>query len=309
MIDRAVAVDAVEGGARAYFNARRERVDRFVDAHFSFFGTLKLHRNALGWDIAKAPINLSLAAPQLLMHLGAGFADRVGARFLARLLHRSILLPTSVSREIEWLIVTELFELPFVQGARESRHDALSEAIVAEPVLEHALHGDDPMLRQRLARAMTIYAGARSAAAEITTGLMSLSAGALALNKITPGAASLGPALAAVMAQQTAVAAFPLGGWLGGVWYGLFPVAPTLGLVATTTGSLMVGLAIFAAFSGIVFDPIQRLLGLHRRRLMRMVDALERGFFDPRSSAFAVHDHYVARLLDMFDLVGAAVRL
>ena len=40
-----------------------------------------------------------------------------------------------------------------------------------------------------------------------------------------------------------------------------------------------------------------------------MVDALERGFFDPSSSGFVVHDHYVARLLDVFDLVGAAARL
>ncbi len=264
----------------------------------------------MGWDIARAPLNLSLALPQLVLHLLAGIAGRLGARRLARTLDRPILLPTSVSREIEWLIITELFELPFAQGRRETRRDALSEAILAEPAVERRVgHGDDPALRERLARSMAAYGATRVAAAEITTGFVSLGAGALALNKITPGAASLGPALAALIAQQTAVAAFPLGGWLGGIWYGLFPVAPTLGLVATTTISLVIGLAIFAAFAGIVFDPVQRALGLHGARLRRMVDALERGFFDPASSGFVVHDHYVARLLDVFDLMGAASRL
>ena len=313
-----LARTAVDDGARTYFADRRARVDSFVTRHFSLRGTLRLHRGAVGWDILKAPLNLSLTLPQLLLHLTASLIKRAGAPGLARALDRSILLPTSVSREIEWLIVTELLELPFIQGARESTRDALSDAILADPAVEQAVEqasgqasgqGTDPAFRERLARAVKTYGATRVAAAEITTGFVSLSAGALALNKLTPGAASLGPALAAIVAQQAAVAAFPLGGWLGGVWYGLFPVSPKLGLVVTTTVSLMAALAVFAAFAGIVFDPIQRALGLHRMRLQRMIEALERSFFDPKSRAFAVHDHYVARLLDVFDLLGAASRL
>ena len=65
----------------------------------------------------------------------------------------------------------------------------------------------------------------------------------------------------------------------------------------------------FAAFAGVVSDPVQRALGLHRARLLRMLSALEQQFFDPAAPGFAVHDHYVARLLDLFDIVGAALRL
>jgi hypothetical protein len=36
---------------------------------------------------------------------------------------------------------------------------------------------------------------------------------------------------------------------------------------------------------------------------------LEQQFFDPAAPGFSVHDHYVARLLDVFGLIGAAVRL
>ena len=316
--DRDLAVTAVEAGARRYFADRRTRIKPFIDAHFSLPGTLALHRAALGWDIPKAPLNLSLAAPQLAMQIGAMAAGRLGAKRAQTFLKRSILLETSVSREIEWLVHTELLELPIVQKKRQSQHDALSEAILGEPIVAEAVegalreigrHGDDPAFRERLRHAMTEYGITRNAAAEITTGLLNLGAGALTLNKLTPGAVSLGPTLAAVLSQQAAVNAFPLGGWLGGVWYGMFPVAPGLGLVMTTTGGLMLASATFAAFAGVISDPIQRATGLHQRRLEKMVDALERQFFDPTAPGFAVHDHYVARLLDMFDLLGAAVRL
>jgi len=40
-----------------------------------------------------------------------------------------------------------------------------------------------------------------------------------------------------------------------------------------------------------------------------MLDALERQMLDPAAPAFAVHDHYAARLLDVFDLLGSAYRL
>jgi hypothetical protein len=315
---RELAVTAVEAGARRYFADRRSRIKPFIDAHFSLRGTLALHRSALGWDIARAPANLSLSVPQLAMLLGAKAARRLGAARAETLLHRSILLETSVSREIEWLLHTELLELPIAQKKRQSQHDALSEAILGEPLVaemvESALrdigrHGDDPEFRERLRHALTEFCVARNAAAEITTQLLNLGAGAVALNKLTPGAVALGPALAGVIAQQAAVSAFPLGGWLGGVWYGLFPVAPAVGLIMTTTGGLMLASASLAAFAGVISDPIQRSTGLHQRRLEKMIDRLEQQFFDPTAPGFAVHDHYVARVLDVFGLIGAAARL
>ncbi len=320
--DHALAVAETEAGARRYFAERRAKVAPFVDKHLSLRGTVSLHRAALGWDIAKAPLNLTLAGPQLLMQLGAKAAGRLGAERVAAVLRRPIVLRTAVAREIEWLVHTELLELPFTQPfakrGRESRHDALSDAILAGPgvqaVVQDALatigrQGGDALFAERLATAMERYAGTRAAAAEITTGLLNLGAGAIALNKLTPGAVTLGPALAGLLAHQTAVSAFPLGAWLGSAWYGLLPVAPTAALVATTTGGLLLASTTFAAFAGIVSDPVQRALGLHARRLTRMIDALERQFFDPGAVGFAVHDHYVARLLDLFDILGAAARM
>jgi hypothetical protein len=315
--DRGLAIAAVAEGARQYFADRRARVTPFIDAHFSLAGSLRLHRAALGWDILRAPLNLSLAAPQLLLQLAAR-ACRGRAPRLSRALDRSILLPTAVTRQIEWLIHTELLQLPFTQANRHADTDALSEAILAVPSVADRVQAvlraqgrpaDDPQFRHRLTRAMQEYRATRAAAAEIATGLASLSGGALTLHKVTPGAVSLGPALAASLAQQSAIGAFPLGGWLGAVWYGWFPAAASASLVATTTAGLMLTATLFAAFAGIVADPIQRALGVHRHRLNRLIDALERQFADPAATGFTVHDHYVARLLDVFDFLSATLRV
>jgi hypothetical protein len=299
----------VADGIARYFAARRARVPGFVDAHFSLAGAARLHRAALGWDILKAPANITLALPELV----AGAISRATGRRLPHLLLR-----TAVSREIEWLVATELLEVPFRQDGRVAAKDALAEAILADPALAATIRralesvgrrGDDPAFRDRLTQALTAYAGSRAAAAEIATSLVTLGTGALALNKVTPGVVTLGPSLAAVMAQQAAIASFPLGAGLGGLWYGMFPAAPSLLLVGGMTGGLMLAAASLAAFSGIVTDPVQRRLGLHRRRLLRMLDALERQMQDPAAPEFRLRDQYVARLTDLLDLLGAAYRL
>jgi hypothetical protein len=57
--------------------------------------------------------------------------------------------------------------------------------------------------------------------------------------------------------------------------------------------------AVVAAFSGIIADPLQRRLGLHRRRLLRLVDALEAQFSEKGG----------ARLLTLMELLSSAYRL
>ena len=317
--DTALAGEIVRDGIARYIVTRGERIDRFVASHFSLAGTLRLHRAALGWDIARAPLNLAMAAPQAGVLLAAAGARRLGAERLAGVLRsRPLIQRTAVAREVAWLVQTELLELPARDGTREARRDALAETIVVDPRLIIAMRpmiaaieasGTDPALRARIEAAVANYAGTRVAAAEITTALLSLGTGAAALSKLTPGAITLGPALAAMLAQQAAVASFPLGGVLGSLWYAAFPAAPSAVLVAGLTGGLVAGVAVGAAFAGIIADPVQRQLGLHQRRLRRLLGALEQQLLDPSAPGYAEHDHYVARLLDLFDLVAAAYRL
>jgi hypothetical protein len=309
----------VTGAAKRYFESRRTRADAFVDRHFSLAGSLALHRKALGWDLLKAPLNILLAVPNIAMKLMAAVARALHAKRIAGYLaSRRILLDTAVGREIEWLILTEFLELPFRQGDRIACRDALAETILASPPIQAALNETfeaiggrvgDPAFRAQLEQATATYAGTRAAAAEITTAFITLGAGAAAVKQITPGAMALGPALAGAMAHQAAVASFPLGITLGSLWYGAFPVAASLGLIAGVTASIMAAGAAAAAFAGIVADPIQRRFGLHRRRILRLVDALERRFDGNSEAGFVVRDHYVARLLSLLELLASAYRL
>lgn len=318
-LDAPTAEAIVRDAARDYFASRRAAIGPFVDRHFTFTGSAAIHRRAFGWDLIRAPVNVLLAIPNVGIRLAALGAGAVGARRAASFLgSRRVLLDTAVGREIQWLIVTELLELPLRLGDRESRRDALAETICAMPQVQDVMRAaleavghrrDDPAFRRKLEDALADYAGTRAAAAEITTAFVTLGAGALAVNQATPGMISLGPLLAAAIAQQMAIASFPLGAAVGGVWYGVFPAAASPMLMAGVTGGLMLVGAAATSFSGLVADPLQRRIGLHQRRLHRLTDTLERQFYECDESGFVARDHYVARLIDLFDMLGGAVRL
>jgi hypothetical protein len=302
--------------ARGYIESRRERIDAFIERHFTFFGSVALHRRALGWDLLRAPANLFLAGPALALKLAAWIARQAGMiRTAAWLGRRRILLETEVAQEIEWLVATELFEIPCRRGDRAAHRDAIAETILADPRVIARLGaplaapaGADLELRCRLGAALEAYLGSRTAAAEIATGVAAAGLGAVVTKHATPGLVTLSSALAAMIAQQTAIAAFPLGAALGGFWYGLFPVAAAPGLLAATTAGVFVAGAMLAAFSGIVTDPLQRWLGLHRRRLLRFLRVIESDLCGEAGRHHMLRDHYVARLVDIFDLVALAMR-
>ncbi|SIO51871.1 hypothetical protein SAMN05444722_2992 [Rhodovulum sp. ES.010] len=300
---------ALIAAARAYFAERRARVPGFVRERFGLRGTLRLHRHALGWDILKAPLNVMLSPVLILSRLAAWGAGRAGAPRIARwLASRRILLPTAVARATERAIVVDLLELPWDGPGRASERDALARAILANPTLAR-LVATRREAGAVSARALSDYGGTRSAVAEMTTALGTIGAGAVAFQSLTPGMVSFAPGLAAVLAQQAAIAAFPLGGLLGSAWYGVFPAVVSPWLTAGLTLGLVALGALVAAFAGVIADPVQAALGLHRRRLNRLIDAMEDAFTGEGRRGFAAREHYLARLLDLSDAGLAAIRL
>jgi hypothetical protein len=315
--EQALARAVVRDAARRYVASRRDRVDAFIDRHFTLSGSLALHRCSLGWDLVRGPLNLFLTVPALAAKLASRAARRAGRQQLAAwLVGHPLLLETDLAREIEWLMATELLEIPCCQRDRASFRDALAETVLADPRVAEPLGvpltepaGREPEFHRRLVAAIESYIGSRVATTEITTGVLATGLGALAVKQATPGLVTLGSALAAVIAQQNAIAAFPLGAGLGGLWYGWFPATAGPGLLAATTGGVVFGGAVLAAFSGVLTDPLKRRLGLHRRRLLRLLGELERALCDEGDRNVTLRDHYVARLIDLLDLVASAWRL
>lgn len=315
--DEAAAI--VEAGIDRYILSRHDKVAAFVDEAYSFAGSLRLHRQALGYDILRAPANVALAVPYLLTRAGALGLRSLGAERAAGWLgSRKIFFDTDVSRELTWRLHTQLLELPYEDGARRSDRDALAEAMLADPRLVTAFaavapaidrHRSDPDVRRRLTELLASYTGSRIAAAEVVNNLLLAGTGATVLKELTPGALSLGPALAGAIAHQAAVASFPLGAGFGGLWYGVFAAAPSAALVVGVTGGLMVVAAATTAFAGIASDPLLRKVGLHRKRLHHLIDVLGDQLKGRDHRAFAVRDHYVARIFDLVDLLRTAYRV
>lgn len=305
---------AVVAAAQTYFAERRARVEPFVRRHFGVTGSARIHRSALGLDILRAPANIALAPVHVATRLGAAGARLAGAGQLSRWLGtRQFLLRTSVAAEVERLIVTDLLELPWDAEGRSSRRDALAETILQSPevralVASEAGIGPTVPLGKGLSDNVREYAGVRAAIAEITTSLAVLGAGAAAFQKITPGMISLGPPVAAAFVQSAAIAAFPLGTGAGSLWYWLFPAEVSTLLAISTTAGLIATGAVAAAFAGVIADPVQVRLGLHQRRLHRLIGALESEFIDGRAAGFAAREHYVARVIDFTDAAFLALR-
>jgi hypothetical protein len=315
--EQELARTVVRDAVRRYVASRRDRVDPFIDSHFTLAGCLALHRCALGWDLVRAPLNLFLTLPALVTKLASQAARRAGRQQLAAwLAGRRLLFETALAREIEWLVATELLEVPCQQRDRTSSRDAFAETVLADPRVAGCLDallaapaGNQPQIRRRLVAAIASYVGSRVATTEIATSALATGIGALAVKQATPGLVTLGSALAAAIAQQHAIAAFPLGAGLGALWYGWFPATAGPGLLAATTGGVVIGGALLAAFSGIATDPLKRRLGLHRRRLLRLIAEVERALCKEDGEGAALRDHYAARLIDLLDLVAGAWRV
>lgn len=300
----------VRRAVRRYICYRRAMVPEFVERNFGLHGALKLHRYAVGRDLLRAPANLALAVPNLMLQAAAGVAERGGREeTAARLRRRRRVFVTDISREVEWRLFTELLELPYAPPGRPAAEkDALAEEIARDPAVERTLAAlasvaGTPRFQAWAKETTGRYGDARVAVADLATSLATAGIGAAAFKQWTPGAFSLGPVVAQALAQKAAVASFPLGAWAGGLWYGLFPAAAPVAVTVGLIGGLVLLPAMLSAFTGVVTDPIQARLGVHQRRLERLLTALENELLGEGKTRLGLSEPYVARILDLVDLV------
>ncbi len=314
------AVDAIfDDAVRRYIAGRRERIPDFVTRNFALNGSLKLHRHAVGLDLVRAPYNVVAGAATVLRDAGAAGLRAAGARRTAqRLKRRNLFWETSVGRELEWRLYNDLLELPLDRGSRRTDRDRLIEEALSDPRM--AAHFDrlltvlgeragDTAFREKVRTAMQGYLGSRAAAADITASLFATGAGFVAAHKFTPGAAALSGVVAGSIAHSTAVAGFWAGPWLGGLYYSLASAKVSPLLYAGVFAGMLAPLAVLTAFAGVVADPVQRALGLHERRLNKLLDAFEANLIEGAGAGFAARDHYVARLLDLVDWSASILRM
>jgi hypothetical protein len=271
----------------AYAAACRARIPAFTARHFGLAGSLRLHREALSLDLLRAPLNVLLVGPALFLRVAAALSRQAGLpRLGAWLAGRHLFVETRLARRVADLVLGELLRL--------------ADPPPGKP---------EAAWRERAHHLIAEYVAARHAVAEFAAGLVGLTVGLIVLQALTPSAISLGPLLAKELARREAVEGFWLGSWAGSVWYGWYPVDATWGETAATTLVVMVCFALAAAFMGLITDPLQQLLGLHQRRLRRLVDTLERVALGESEASLALPDPYIARVTDLADVALMAMRL
>jgi len=308
--------DAVERGIDDYVAERHRRIPAFVERTFSLRGAFDLHRRTFVRDFYKHPVNVVWAPPALLVHGLGALLERGGAGRLGERLRRFPLgLETALERELAWRVHTDLLELPYVQRERTSERDALMEAVLARPevaelceayLAELRANAARPEARAALERNLTEYGKTRLGVTDLAGTLISLGLGYAAFQHATPGALSAGGSAAAAIAQQLAIANFTLGPTLGSIYYGIFPASASAPLLVAATGAWMASVGVLAALAWVVVDPVLARTGVHERRLARFVDALGADL-RRRESRYRVHEHYVARVFDVLDLLRSAV--
>lgn len=306
---------AIRSGIEHYFDDCRARVPAFIDRHFHYPGAIATNRMALGWDMLRAPINLLWAPVYALACLVKILVPkRTGLMWLHGLANRMPAgFTTRVQRHISHLILVDLLnngqESPLLEGSLLEGY--LIEAL--EAVYER--HTSKPVDHQRFSKlteplvadALSQYRITRTASADITNSISCTVLGAFAFQKFTPGGIGLGVVLASMLAKTLAAKDFILGETIGGWYYSWFPPEPSLATTASVMVAVMAALAAFAAFSGVIFDPVQAAVGLHRRRLHKLLDHLQRDVTLSTQSSFRPKDQFVARILDMFDMIKSGL--
>ncbi|MBE1237234.1 hypothetical protein IHV25_06190 [Phaeovibrio sulfidiphilus] len=308
--DEAAAL--VRAASRRYLDGLNSRIDPFIENTWSFGASLDLHRVALGPDIVRAPVNALLSIPQALMNLSgvalrhSGLRSRRVRHLSDRLVGTNLILPTDVTRELTFLLYRDFLQLPWDGGeGRRTDVDALAREIARDPELLRVLdetrsallaRQGDTGFQDRLRDTVDRYMGTRAAAANVVTSLLCLGTGVVTTQHMTPGALGLSSALSGLVLQKAAAGGAAL------------PALAGAGATAVTALSVLGAVAVAGAFSGVVADPIQSRLGWHRNRLRKVVASLEKDLLGPQAEPVVLHDHYVARVFDVLDVL-AAVRM
>jgi hypothetical protein len=288
--------DAYQHALENYFEQCRSRVPQFVKNHFRYPGAFRTNHRALGWDLLRSPLNLFWAPLYLCLMLFAYLIGKLGLTAVSQALST---IPggftTNVQSYVAERVQTELLQLESIEGTTVT---SMAKELAGE-------NGDTDSSQEQLPalieQALEEYAITRTATADITNALTSSLIGALAWNKFALGAFAIGFMVAAEISHYLAVQSFIFGESLGALYYSVFPAEPSTQVRFLGVMSALMLMAVFAALSGFISDPIQSWLGLHQRRLLRMINSLEQDVLQTSNSRYKPKDQYLARLADSID--------
>lgn len=314
----AVIGKAITAASESYIRECENRIGQFVRRHYSFRGALKIHSHALGWDVIRVPVNIIWSVANIFLALVGFVAGLVRLKKLQNWIRK---IPpgweTDMDRQISWLIVTELLELPYQQGQKISDKDALMAEILKDPDLRSLLNdvlesfsepAKSPEFRAKLDAKLAEYGATRTASSDLASNATLLVTSKIALGQASFGALSAGTAVSATVANSAAASSFWLGSTAGSYYYAVFPVAASARLFVAVTAVIAIALALVSTFIGILTDPLQAKLGIHQKRLKKLVSAVGSDLSGKVDSDFNLREKYAGRLFDIIDVLSTVGR-
>lgn len=314
----AVIRNAIENGARRYTRGCESRINDFVRRHYSFRGSLGIHAHAVGWDVVRVPINIIWSLVNIVLALVGILAGLARLKKLKAWINKIPPgLKTDMDRQISWLVVTELLQLPHEHQGRRCEQDGLMEEITKEPSLRLLLDkkldvfvalSKQPGFEKRLKAKLGEYGATRTGSADLAGNAALLITSKVATGQAAFGTLGAGTAASAALAHSIAVSNFWLGSTIGSYYYALVPVTVSLRLLIAVTALIAVVLALVSTFIGILTDPLQAKLGIHQRRLRKLIAAIEDDLLGKAESNFELREKYIGRLFDVIDVLTTVSR-
>ena len=274
---------AVKNGIERYIASRKLMVYPFTDRNYSFQGSLKIHKKAIGWDLFFVPVNILWSLLKLFAVIFSFLMNKVGLRYISRKLkHLPPSFDTATEKEINWLIYSELLELPVVKGERKSTKDALLDEILNDITLKEVVNDlvgeirtkqGSINFREGIEKKLQEYGTTRVSSSELASNLLLITSSYATLGRASFGALGAGNLVGASIAHSMAVSNFWLGSTIGGWYYAVISVSVPMVVIIPVIGVMIILLAVVSTFIGVFIDPLQSTSAWHQKRLLGLIES------------------------------------
>lgn len=235
---------------RSYLKDCEERSHQINRHNFSIPGILELHRNAIGIDFFLRLANSCLSIPILTLRKAADFLDQLGIPWPKQTMNQIPNgLRTHVQIALEQKIADEVFQLKDLQIVENKKK-----------LIQKQIHS---------------FSSHRITVSDVTSSMVNIWITVKWVGKAGLSPMEMGKVLATGYAKKKAVSKFFLGKTFGGLYYGMFPPAPTRQEIWGGVFSILALLTVATLVSGLCCDLIQGLLGVHAKKMKQLFSAIE----------------------------------
>ncbi len=255
---------AIDQCIEKYTEDRKQRVDDFIDRHFSIQQTIEIQKKTFSLDLLLNPLNALWSIPYLSLKKSIETLDKLGWTKLTPAIDKIPSgIKTGYQKRIEKLIATELLD---------------HKALILE-LRKQGLALNEKHIEAEIRKEIDKYSSSQTLITDLSGSVMTLLIGWYYFGDKTLGVFGIGNRIARKMAHDKAASGFVFGEQLGSAFYNAFPPEPTKTQVYLITLAVGVLLTAFSLLAAVMSDPVRKNLGLQKRNLNNLIEGLEEKLF------------------------------